>query len=161
MKELKIEIPKGYEIDTENSTFEKIIFKPLENTYPKTWKACIRLLKTKNTFFGFINTDSEISVTTYPHIINKNFNLLPSKEIAKKFLILQKLYTCRQAYIGDWKPDWNSYNEQKYVIKTVENNLTISTHHNEVRSFSFPTFEMAKEFLNNFESDLEFVKDLL
>ena len=26
MKELKIEIPTGYEIDVENSTFEKIVF---------------------------------------------------------------------------------------------------------------------------------------
>ena len=28
MKELKVEIPKGYEIDKENSTFECIKFKP-------------------------------------------------------------------------------------------------------------------------------------
>jgi hypothetical protein len=161
MKELKIEIPKGYEIDTENSTFEKIIFKPLENTYPKTWKACIRLLKAKNTFFGFINTDSEISVTTYPHIINKNFNLLPSKEIAKKFLILQKLYTCRQAYIGNWEPDWTDFNTPKYIIKASENKLIIHTYYSDNRSFSFPTLKIAKEFLNNFESDLEYVKDLL
>ena len=28
MKELKIEVPKGYEIDKENSTFECIKFKP-------------------------------------------------------------------------------------------------------------------------------------
>ncbi len=26
-KELKIQIPEGYEIDKENSTFEKIVFK--------------------------------------------------------------------------------------------------------------------------------------
>lgn len=29
-KELKIEIPKGYEIDKENSTFERIVFKPIK-----------------------------------------------------------------------------------------------------------------------------------
>lgn len=29
-KELKIEIPDGYEIDKENSTFERIIFKPIK-----------------------------------------------------------------------------------------------------------------------------------
>ena len=28
-KELKIKVPKGYEIDKENSTFERIIFKPI------------------------------------------------------------------------------------------------------------------------------------
>ena len=29
-KEFKIEIPKGYEVDKENSTFEKIVFKKVE-----------------------------------------------------------------------------------------------------------------------------------
>ena len=30
-KELKIQAPKGYEIDKERSTFERIIFKPIKN----------------------------------------------------------------------------------------------------------------------------------
>ena len=33
MKEVKIEVPEGYEIDKENSTFECIKFKPKELTY--------------------------------------------------------------------------------------------------------------------------------
>ena len=163
MKELKIEIPEGYEIDKENSTFKKIVFKPLKDIYPKTWEECIKKLNNIIPKYYWIGHDGIISNVngpiTYPTSVD--YNLLPSKEIAEKFLILQKLYTCRQAYIDDWKPNWNSYNEQKYVIKTVENNLTISTHHNEVRSFSFPTFEMATEFLKNFKNDLEKIKDLL
>lgn len=31
LKEVTIQIPEGYEIDKENSTFEKIIFKPLKD----------------------------------------------------------------------------------------------------------------------------------
>lgn len=31
-KHLKIEIPEGYEIDKENSTFENIVFKPIKTT---------------------------------------------------------------------------------------------------------------------------------
>lgn len=166
-KEIKITIPEGYEIDKEQSNFEKIVFKRKVNKYPETWKECIEKLNTKEHAFVYIDAFSNIK---FLNVIDKieneglsyvDYNLLPSKEIAEKFLILQKLYTCRQAYIGDWKPDWNSYNEQKYVIKTVENNLTISTHHNEVRSFSFPTFEMAKKFLENFEVDLEKIKEFL
>lgn len=37
-KELKIEIPDGYEIDRENSTFEKIVFKKIESKLPKSWE---------------------------------------------------------------------------------------------------------------------------
>ena len=34
MKTLKIETPEGYEIDKENSTFEKIVFKEVKSEYP-------------------------------------------------------------------------------------------------------------------------------
>jgi len=32
---MKIQVPEGYEIDRENSTFEKIIFKKVERELPK------------------------------------------------------------------------------------------------------------------------------
>ena len=32
-KEIKIQIPKGYEIDKENSTFECVKFKPIKKYY--------------------------------------------------------------------------------------------------------------------------------
>ena len=35
-KEFKIEVPDGYEVDKENSTFEKIIFKKVEKELPKS-----------------------------------------------------------------------------------------------------------------------------
>lgn len=35
-KELKIQVPEGYEIDKENSTFENIVFKRKE--LPKSWE---------------------------------------------------------------------------------------------------------------------------
>lgn len=37
-KELKIQAPEGYEIDKENSTFEKIVFKKEERKLPKKWE---------------------------------------------------------------------------------------------------------------------------
>lgn len=173
-KEIKISIPEGYEIDIEKSTFERIVFKKIDNKYPKTWKDCIEKLNALNSkehyfehYFAYIDAFSNIKlVNTTDKLEHENlsyddYNLLPSEEIAEKFLILQRLYTCRQAYIGDWKPDWNIYNEPKYAIIMVENKLTISTYRNESRSFSFPTFEMAKEFLNNFETDFEKIKEIL
>lgn len=35
-KEFKIQMPEGYEIDKENSTFEKIVFKKIEKELPKS-----------------------------------------------------------------------------------------------------------------------------
>lgn len=43
-KEIKINIPKGYEIDKENSTFECIKFKPKKDISNLTYeKVCMRL----------------------------------------------------------------------------------------------------------------------
>lgn len=164
MKELKINIPNGYEIDKENSTFEKIVFKPLEkNNYLKTWEECIEKLNDITERYYWISSCSTISNGCRPIISPKaiNYNLLPSEEEAKKFLTFQKLWTCRRAYVGDWKPDWADYNTSKYVIKIKENNLRVDYYYANSRPFSFPTLEMAEEFLKNFKFDLEFVKDLL
>ena len=43
-KELKIEVPQGYEIDRQKSTFEKIVFKKIPEN-PKTWKEYCKLTK--------------------------------------------------------------------------------------------------------------------
>lgn len=40
-KKLKINIPEGYEIDKEKSTFEEIVFKKVEDPFtklPKNWE---------------------------------------------------------------------------------------------------------------------------
>ena len=37
-KSFKVEIPEGYEIDKENSTFECIKFKKIKIEYPKSWE---------------------------------------------------------------------------------------------------------------------------
>jgi hypothetical protein len=160
-KFLQISIPEGYEIDKEQSSFEKIVFKKKDDKYPKTWEDCVSLLTSKNTSFGFINTDSVIAVTKYPQIIERDFNILPSKEIAEKFLILQKLYTCRQAYIGDWKPDWKNYAQVKYCILCDMDNLDIRNYAGVNRIFSFPTKKMAEKFLENFNEDLSKISYLL
>ena len=37
-KEFKIQVPEGYEIDRENSTFENIIFRKTERKLSKRWE---------------------------------------------------------------------------------------------------------------------------
>lgn len=163
MKTLDINIPDGYEIDEEKSTFKKIVFKPLENCYPETWEECIEKLNTKvNTYF-YIDASCYISHINSPDISigSENYNLLPSEIDAEKFLILQKLYTCRKAYIGDWKPDTNNCGQTRYCILNQMNTVVVGEWTSTCRLFSFPTKEMAHKFRINFKEDLEFVKDLL
>ncbi len=160
-KEIKITIPEGYEIDKQKSTFEKIVFKKKDNKYPKTWKECIYNLMNLETEFCYITEHSGFKEIKNCYINTENYNLLPSKEIAEKFLILQKLYTCRQAYIGDWKPDINNYKQIKYCLIYEMNSIILGNYSSTCRIFSFPTKEMAEEFKINFNDDLEKIKEFL
>lgn len=58
-KEFKVNIPEGYEIDTENSTFECIKFKPITNL---TYEDIARSLFKDNPVY-FINTSGNIGRT--------------------------------------------------------------------------------------------------
>ena len=61
-KKLKINIPEGYEIDKENSTFEEIVFKKVEDPFaklPKTWEEYCKQTKDYVSYF-WSNHDSII-----------------------------------------------------------------------------------------------------
>jgi hypothetical protein len=160
-KEIKITIPEGYEIDKEQSTFEKILFKKKDNKYPKTWEECIDILNSLKTRFCYIASNSELHETYDCCKSTIDYNTLPSKEIAEKFLILQKLYTCRQAYVGNWEPDIKNYEQIKYCLVYERNTISLGTYTSTCRMFSFPTKEMGKDFIINFNNDLEKIKEFL
>ena len=53
-KKLKINIPEGYEIDKEKSTFEEIVFKKVEDPLaklPKTWEEYCKQTKDCESYF--------------------------------------------------------------------------------------------------------------
>lgn len=64
-KEIKIQIPEGYEIDKENSTFDYIKLKPIKKniTYEDI---CEYLFKNKNSFYitNFGEVDNYLCVDT-------------------------------------------------------------------------------------------------
>lgn len=109
-KELKIEVPSGYIIDVENSTFDKIIFKKKELTYEDV---CDKLFK--GTAF-VIETGGKIINTIVGKSRKQDSNNLTSKSQAEKILALIKLMNVA-TYLNDgWKPDWSNEDEYKYYI---------------------------------------------
>lgn len=63
-KELKINAPEGYEIDKEKSTFENIVFKPVESVTYDT--VCYSLFKEKkHTLFLRTVLFLSVSLTRY------------------------------------------------------------------------------------------------
>lgn len=102
-KELKINIPEGYEIDKENSTFECIKFKPSKKYF--TYKdICAKLFKKESPGY-YVDPNGSIQVTRAEAFITDPINA-PNKKQLERLLALNQLMNI--AYY---------YNHHKYVEK--------------------------------------------
>ena len=137
-KELKIEIPQGYEIDRQKSTFEKIIFKKIPEN-PKTWEEYCKLTKDSPSFYATLNA---IDTNKYSGVYNE----FQTRERARQFIALGKLIQLRDYWV-------KGCNEFRYAVygdildRTVICDWIDNVHY----PLTFPTKEMAEEFKDCFE----------
>lgn len=159
MKELKIEVPTGYEVDTKKSTFEKIIFKKIKVELPKTWEA----------FCGQNPVGTEYFITNYSGIVSVGLrkrdcdidkNLLTTQKDAEAHLALIQLHRLRDVYRQGWVPDWND-GTGKYCILFNPNNLDIVEYTRTPHFLAFQSREIAEEFIKNFKDLIEKTKCLI
>ena len=154
-KELKIEVPQGYEIDRENSTFEKIVFKKVERELPTRWEdlGVIR---------GFyVNAHSELRDFECYTGKDSNKNTFPTKEEAEACLALAQLCQLRDRYNDGWKPDWKNDTELKYVIEIFWDNIVKRVYECRYKVLAFKTEELRDKFLENFKHLIWVAKPLL
>jgi hypothetical protein len=159
MKELKIEVPEGYEIDKGKSTFEKIIFKKIKVELPKTWEEFCNQNSVGTEYF--ITEFSSIANTDInKRVYSNNKNLLSTKEDAEAHLALMQLHRLRDVYRQGWVPDWND-GTGKYCILFNPDNLDIVTYTRAPHFLAFQSREIAEEFIKNFKDLIEKVKVLI
>ena len=84
-----------------------------------------------------------------------------TKEEAIAITAFSKLLKLRRDWIGTWEPDWSNGSVRKYYIEVRKNEFYIDYHYVNSRTFSFPTKEMAEEFLECFRSLFEQCKYLI
>ena len=121
--QLIIDIPEGYEIDKENSTFECIKFKPIKKYL--TYKEVAEKLNKDTCFFiakGKIQSYAQYASYDNPGVAN-------SYRQIEKILAINQLMNIAKYYNGDWKPDWNNKYELKYCISftTITNSYDIAS----------------------------------
>ena len=149
MKEIKIKIPEGYEIDKENSTFEKIVFKEIFQKYPKS----IEDVKGRA---WYISSGGTLNYA--PNFYKYN---LSTEKRAKAFLALMQLVELRDA--------WNQVDEGKdfvyggcnYVIDFFDDKLQSN-----VATYSHCVLHFRKEktrdkFIIEFKELIEEAKELI
>ena len=141
-KKLKINIPKGYEIDKEKSTFEEIVFKKVEDPLaklPKTWEEYCKRTKGYTSYYCY-PIDNKTNKTEFDGFYNEFF----TKERVKQYVALGKLLQLRDYWVGDWKINSD-------IIYVIYKNVIMATMPNSGFPLTFPTKEMTEEFKNCFE----------
>ena len=99
-KEVKIQVPEGYEIDKENSTFECIKFKRKNISYEE-------ILST------VFNKDKDNSKNKIIHGFNcKSFN----EKLRDKISAIYKLMIVAKYLNDGWVPDWTNEEERKFYL---------------------------------------------
>lgn len=142
-KSLKINIPEGYEIDREKSTFEEIIFKKIEDPLaklPKTWKEYCKRTKGYTSYYGY-----SINGNTYETKFDGFYNEFSTRERVKQYVALGKLLQLRDYWV-------KGYSEFRYAVYEDCLGTTICDWHDNIHyPLTFPTREMTEKFVECFE----------
>ena len=136
-KELKIEVPQGYEIDRQKSTFEKIIFKKIPEN-PKTWEDYCSLMKGKTVYYTNCNN---ITVSGFSDAHDK----FATKKRAEQFIALGKLLQLRDYWV-------KGYDTFSYIVWSNNVRRLFVSYWVGLTPYplTFPTKEMAEEFKDCF-----------
>ena len=160
MKEVTIQIPDNCELVKDGDSY---VVREIKQNPPRSWEEfCERYPIKKGE--AYIDPNSIIDVTNYGYSrnVSESKNWCTSKEEAEAFLALMQLRQLRKAWVGDWEQtDSNTkiaaiahnVNIRKVVVETGNywSNMTLS----------FPTKEMAEDFLSCFRDLCETAKILL
>ena len=108
---------------------------------------------------GYIYSTVSDCILTLDSPINTPIQITPHE--AKALAAFSKLLKLRRDWIGEWEPDWETTSTNKYVIEYIENRIRTYSQWTYARSLSFPTEQMAKEFLETFRGLIEEAKILI
>jgi hypothetical protein len=160
MKELTITAPQGYEIDKENSTFEKIVFKevckypeyPTYLTSDNSWLKCVRQELLGGNYSNGM-----------PYLANGFFFSSVNNDRNEEIVSFIKLLAFRDAVwaIDNWKPDWTERIRNKYVISMYCGVLSYTYTESGNNILAFKTAETRDWFYNTHKDLIEKAKNLL
>lgn len=140
MKELKIEIPEGYEIDKEKSSFEKIVFK--KKVEVNCWEDLKRVT-------GVYITDSNCIVPAAVGLLKPhNHNVFLDEKYAKSALALAQISQLLPYY--DTNVDWIS-DDHKYCVERIGDGIEIGAWMHRYCVLAFNTESEAYRFLKHNE----------
>lgn len=144
---------KSYLIDTEKAIEQGLLKE--KDSRPRSWGKYATYFSDKRK--GIVNSTclhDDFDDYDCPY---DTFN---SKDEAKAFCALGKLIQLRDAWWGEWRPNWNEV-YTKYTIVNASGYIDSNTATFNSRVLAFPTKEMATDFLSTFQDLIEQAKMFL
>jgi len=156
-KELKITPPEGYEIDTEKSTLEHIVFKKSDKERAKTYEEIVKEAAPRvyvTSMGDIVDEDDSVVIT---------INQINTEAQAKKLIALAQLFVIMDYYNDGWVPNWEDINATKYIMFYINSDKEVSITERYTHTFSpiaFKSVFVAKRALKNNKEIFEaFYKD--
>lgn len=150
--EIRIDVPEGYEIDTENSTFACIKFKPKTGK----WRNGQHMIT------GYWIANDSLIKDAYCSNTNKNINVFATEKQAKSALAMAQI---SQIIANDERfggpitdEEWKCECTPKYVIGRYEDHIRMPQWFGYYQLLAFHTKEQRDLFL---EENEDLVKDYL
>lgn len=165
-KERKITAPEGCEIEkVEIVNGEAVVtFKEKERELPKSWEEFCKMFPVTEKEY-YVTSASEVvnslkreRTNTRSHIIDANN--LPDHATAEAILALCQLIQLRNAYNGDWVPEWKDYRQDKHAIVFCEGKIFSDTVAKDSTILYFKSDDLRDEFLHYFRDLIERIKPL-
>ena len=129
---------------------------------PKSWEEFCKNYPIRGEVF-YIDIASDIQVlpscaTDFRDVVADR-NICPSKKSAEAHLAMMQLEQLRNCWWDDWKPIWGI--SQKWSIRLFNGIPSLGITTNISKFLTFPTREMAEEFLKCFRDLIEKAGDLI
>lgn len=154
---IEIEVPDGKKAVWKDN---KVIFEDIKPQFPKTWEEFCEQNMIKKSEYYLDSYSCILKLGDNKRDISSDRNVLPNRQAAEAHLALMQLHQLRDCYRQGWIPteDKVSFGITKRII---DNCLSIDRFMYYSIFLSFPTKEIAEEFLTNFHDLIEQAGDLI
>lgn len=160
---IKLTPPQGCEVDKVEVVdgVLTVTFKGKERKLPKSWEEFCEMFPIKygECYIGIPSSIEEIDEPIDDRRPEEDCNVLPDSATAEAVLALCQLIQLRNAYNGDWVPDWTD-EERKYTIVLYEYEICSGEVPSIPHILVFKSRELRDEFLRNFRPLIEKLKPL-
>ena len=160
---IEIEVPDGKQAVWKDG---RVVFEDIKPQLPNTWEEFCKNYPVKSGEFMIDSLSKILTPGLRDREMHVDQNLLPSYKAAEQHLALMKLHQLRDCYRNGWLPNLKDESD-KYCIERLCNpvsrniELRVAWYETVCTFLSFPTFELAKEFLTNFRELIEQAGDLI